>query len=306
MYGDVAAYGVLELVPVEQPQVTFLGVVVRGGGLILQRVIDRAEHGPIGLHGGGDDQLRLEQPRGVGIGRRFLLCVHQADLDDALTVASRADLHRQVHVRPGQRVPPGGVLVEPDVYLPPDRLPAPLPVRVSRLVQDVGLDVLAPGHGDGQDVHAGGDHAGQPHRRRPHAARVLHGKQVRQLRIGTIPAGRHVSIDGRGFFRAVLGRAWLVPRAQPPDKVTLPRALRSRRENLIFAIPRAEQIPLKVLLQRVPDLVGGAASNCCGASSDGGCPPGTTGRAPVRDRLAGYRFSHRPPFHLPADRLCPR
>jgi hypothetical protein len=32
--------------------------------------------------------------------------------------------------------------------------------------------------------------------------------------------------------------------------------LGSRRENLVLAVPRAEQVPLKELLQRVPDLVG--------------------------------------------------
>ena len=305
VYGDIAADGVLELVPVEQPQVTFLGVVERDGGLILQRVIDRAEHGPIGLHGSGHDQLRLEQPRGVGIGRRFLLRVHQAKLDDVLTVASRADLCRQVHVRPGQRVPPGRVLVEPDVYLPPDRLPAPLPVRVSRLVQDVGLDVLTPGHRDGKDVYARGDHAGQPHGRRPHAARVLHGKQVGQLRIGTIAAGHHVRIDRRGLFRALLGRAWLVPRAQPPDKVTLPWALRSRRENLILAIPRAQQVPLQELLQRVPDQVGGSGFKLLRRVGRRWLPVRYDWRAPVRGWPTGYSFSHRPPFHPPAHRFAP-
>ena len=70
---------------------------------VLQRIVDRAEHGPIGLHGRGDDQLRLEQPCRVGVGRRFLLRVHQADLDDAPAAGvARGPPPPGTPVRPGQ------------------------------------------------------------------------------------------------------------------------------------------------------------------------------------------------------------
>jgi hypothetical protein len=64
--GDVAPDCVPELVPVQQPQVPVFEAPVdcREG---IQWIVDRAEHSEFLLDGGGDGQLRLEQPRSLVI-----------------------------------------------------------------------------------------------------------------------------------------------------------------------------------------------------------------------------------------------
>jgi hypothetical protein len=184
-----------------------------------------------------------------------MLRVHQADLDDPPPVGLMAHRNGQVHLGRGQRERVVVLAVQPDVHLPPDGLPAPLPVRVARLVQYLRLAILSPGNRDGEYVGLGVDHAGQSHRRGPHAPEVLRRKQVGQFRVCAVTSRRQVRIDAPGFRSSRSAGLRTLPRPKTAHQVPFAWTLRARRKHLGVAVPRAEQITLDVFLQLIPHLM---------------------------------------------------
>ena len=250
--GDVVADGEPELVAVEQPQVQLLGVVRAGPA--VGGVVDRGEHRR-GAVERGDRDPGLVEPRLVGPAVGFLLRVDQGQPDDPLPVAG-AHLDGEVHLRGAvvadERDRVAALAVEAHLPLVAHR--HAMPDRAHPPVGRRGLlGVVAPPLDDGvQHVDVGGHGERQPHRRGPHPPQVLRGDDLGQVGLTVagdpgLGVGYAVGRVARGLERG-LG-------AEHPDEVAIARPARARREPLLRAVPRSEQVTLDQALQLAADLV---------------------------------------------------
>jgi hypothetical protein len=262
VHGDVAALGVAEAVPVQEPQTTVFGVFRSVSPVrLVEGVVDREEDGCLVVREGGDLEPGLEEPVGVSRIPAVVLPVHQGELDDAEVLARPAGMTPHLHVKNDgvllEGDGPVGGIGDVDVLQVLDGLARPDPTGGAPVGGFLGLPVTAPPRGNAKSADGCRNRERHTHGRGPDVAGRLGCEPILLLVVVAFGLVPRVAVRalGRGQ-RNPVRRHRAGPRAQHADEIPVPGAGRGSGERLALTVPRSEKVAPNVRDESVAHRVG--------------------------------------------------